>query len=250
MKDTPTVRAVDLLVRIHGQDILRGVTFEVDRGVTAVVGPNGAGKSTLIRSIATLLPPSGGALFLNGLDLSSPRAAARARRLLGYLPQEPNWLPQFNVAEAVSYGAWLHGIERSRRAEAVDSILRELDLDSWATHRLSALSGGTRRRAYIAQALVHRPPILVMDEPTSGLDTEHRVELRELIRSLASERLVLLTTHMTEDIELLPSRILVLREGTIQFDGTPEGLAELGRDANLSTERAVERGLRELGGLA
>lgn len=231
------------------RQILRGVSFDLDRGVVAVVGPNGSGKTTLLRCLAGLLPVSQGEVRVAGFDVTSRSDAARARSQLGYLPQDPSFLEHLSVREAVLYAAWLHRVAPSEREAAVDRALAELDLRDVARRRLRRLSRGTRRRAYVAQALVHRPRVLLLDEPTVGLDPEHRVDLRRLIRRLAVGRLVLLTTHLTEDVELLPDRVLALVDGTVRFEGTPDALISIAGEGGVDgDERPVERALRIVGG--
>ncbi|HXF72448.1 MAG TPA: ATP-binding cassette domain-containing protein [Actinomycetota bacterium] len=229
--------------------MLKEVTLELEGGVVAVAGPNGSGKTTLLRTLATLLRPSSGHVEIAGSDIGSRAGAAEARRHLGFLPQDPAYLEHLRVREIVVYAAWLHRISRARRDAAVQAALDDLDLLDVAETPLRKLSGGTRRRAYIAQALVHRPPVLLLDEPTVGLDPDHRVELRRLIRRLAPGRLVLLTTHLTEDVELLPDRVVVIVDGTVRFQGTPSELVALAPPrGGTGDERPVERALRVVAG--
>ena len=157
------------------------------------------------------------------------------------------------MTEAIEYAAWLKGLSTSERHRATADVVEALDLGGWAGRRLRELSGGTRRRAHLAQALVHRPDVLLLDEPTNGIDAEHRVEFRALLRRASVARLVLLSTHLTEDVELLADRVLVLSCGRVVYDGAPAGLAELGRaestpgapdDGDSQRSRPVERGLR------
>lgn len=240
------VRVHNLSVRRNGIHAIRNVSLNLGGGVVAVAGPNGSGKSTLLRAMATLLPYDEGTIAVMGSKLDTARGRAEARRALGFLPQEPAFLGQFSVVEAVEYSAWLHETRVSDRSAAVRRALAELDLLEVAGRRLSELSGGLRQRAYIAQVLVHRPPVLLLDEPTVGLDAEHRVELRRMIARISEDRLVVLSTHLTEDIELLADEVVVLRGGRVVFDDAPTVLAQLGRDTHMADERPIERALRDL----
>jgi ABC-2 type transport system ATP-binding protein len=239
----------DLTVRIGGRTVLDDVSWRVGQGVVALVGPNGSGKTTLLSVLATLRPARSGSVHLCGHDLRTVAGAAAARARLGYLPQEPTALGHLTVAEAVEYAAWLKRVPRRRRADLVTAALVDLDLVERAHDRMGRLSGGTRQRAHIAQAVVHRPDVLLLDEPSTAVDAEHRVDLRHTLRRLAAGRLVVLSTHLTEDVELLADRVCALAGGRLAFDGTPDELVALGaadaeRTGAAEPARAIERGLR------
>jgi ABC-2 type transport system ATP-binding protein len=230
--------------------VLRDVDLTFGAEVVALVGPNGAGKTVLLRTIATLMPSFRGEVTVAGRSLATRRGAAAARQQLGYLPQDPRFPDDFTVVEAVEYAAWLKKVPAAQRRHAVSRIIDELDLGSVAHSKLRILSGGTRRRAHIGQALVHQPSVLLLDEPTTGLDPAHRVDLRRLLGQVASGRLLIMSTHLTEDIEMLADRVIALYDGRVTFDGTPERLAELGAtDATTAYAGAIERGLRLIGGV-
>jgi ABC-2 type transport system ATP-binding protein len=206
----------------------------------------------LLRVLATLRRADAGRVEVGGHDVRRPSGATAARLQLGYLPQQPTALMHLRVREAVEYAAWLKRVPRGERADRVTAALVDLDLVHRAADRVGALSGGTRQRAHIAQAIVHGPDVLLLDEPTTGVDAEHRVELRQILRRLARGRLVVLSTHLTEDIELLADRVTGLDHGRVRFDGTPTELALVGEAAGGGTDeaepaRAIERGLRALG---
>jgi ABC-2 type transport system ATP-binding protein len=227
------------------------VSLETGSGVTVLVGSNGSGKTTLLRALATLCRPAAGSASVAGHDVRTRSGAAAARRVSGFLPQEPTALHHLRVAEALTYAAWLKGVPSRQRAGHVEEALAALDLVARADDRLGALSGGTRQRAYIGQAIVHRPDVVLLDEPSTGVDTEHRVELRAILRRLAVGRVVVFSTHLTEDIELLADRVVALTDGRLTFEGSPTELAALagpdGSDAGTDEPaRAIERGLRSL----
>jgi ABC-2 type transport system ATP-binding protein len=234
------------VVRVGRRMIIDGVSLQLDQGVVVLAGPNGSGKTTLLRVLATLRRQTGGRVSVTGLTPSSGRELREIRRRTGYLAQDPQQHAHLQVDEAVAYAAWLKGMGASERRLRVQEALSEVDLTLWSGHKLAELSGGTRRRVHLAQALVHRPSVLLLDEPTTGVDAEHRVEFRGLLRRIAADRLVVLSTHLTEDIELLADRVVVLDAGRVAFDGTPHQLSSLGADdpAGHESSRAVERGLR------
>ncbi|MGH9035142.1 MAG: ATP-binding cassette domain-containing protein [Acidimicrobiia bacterium] len=244
-RQVTTVLAVsNLSVLYGGRPVIHDLTFSLESGVVVLAGPNGAGKTTILRVLATLLPFEG-AVVLDGCDLSTASGRRRARSRLGFLPQEAAFPDDFTVAEAITYAAWLQRVPARARRAAVDAALATVDLAGRAATPLKELSTGLRRRAFLAQAIVHQPPVLLLDEPTAGVDTEHRAGFRRMVRSLAEDRLVVLSTHLTEEIEFLADRILVLGGGRIRFDGTPvelEAMAGAGR----SDERRVEGALRAL----
>lgn len=225
---------------------MRQLSCTLHQGVVAVAGANGAGKSTLLRALATLVPVARGQLEVAGADLTQRRGRALARRRLGFLGQHPAFPGSFRVEEAVRYAAWLHRVEDPE--PAVERIMERLALGPIARDRLADLSGGTRHRALLAQAMVHDPAVLLLDEPTVGMDVEHRVQLRQDLRAGSEQRLVVVSTHLTEDIELLADRVLVLRDGQVVFDGDPAALAEAGEAGASSRLRPIESALRALAG--
>ena len=235
-----------LVVRAGRRRIIDGVDLHLEQGVVVLAGPNGSGKTTLLRVLATVRRHTAGRVCVAGVPTSGSRALREIRLRSGYLAQDPQHHGQLRVGEAVGYAAWLKGMDAGQREHRVHEVLDELDLTRWARHRLTELSGGTRRRVHLAQALVHRPSVLLLDEPTTGVDAEHRLEFRGLLRLVAANRLVVLSTHLTEDIELLADRVVVLDTGRVAFDGTPDGLRVLGGSdpAGQVASRAVERGLR------
>ncbi len=226
--------------------VLDGVSVSFTPGVCALVGANGSGKSTLLALLATLLRPSSGTVAFDGVDVRPGVRLRAARRQLGYLPQSPSFPGSYTAAEAVAYAAWLHRVPRPHRRDAIERALDVMQLNPHRDQRLSTLSGGTAQRVYIAQATVHRPSLLLLDEATVGVDAEQRVGLRELIRTLAVDRTVVLSTHLTEDIELLADRVVVLNAGRVGFDGTPTELVARHAGPATSTERPVESALRSI----
>ena len=244
----PAVSLRQVSARLGRRTVVDAIDLDLHEGVTVLAGPNGAGKTTLLRMLATLRRPSAGEMTVLGLPARRRSQLREIRRQTGYLAQDPRQHGHLKVAEAVDYAAWLKGLTGALREQHVADALELADLGSWAHRRMSDLSGGTRRRAHLAQALVHRPRVLLLDEPTTGVDAEHRVDLRELLRRVAAERIVVMSTHLTEDVELLADRVVVMDAGRVAFDGSPVQLSRLGAETHDATiaasARAVERGLR------
>lgn len=222
--ETPLL-VMDSLTFAYGRkEVLHGLTGQWLPGVVGLLGLNGAGKTTLLRVLATTATPSDGVLKIAGQDPRHFRARPRLRKSLGYLPQDASWHPAFTVREFGHYFAWLHGVPRKQRKRRVDEVLDTVDLTRHVGQRLGRLSGGQRRRAMLVQALVHQPTVLVLDEPTAGLDPEQRVRLRTLVRAIAADRLVILSTHLVEDVGYTADRVVVLHEGRFVFDGDSDTL--------------------------
>jgi ABC-2 type transport system ATP-binding protein len=210
-----------------GLTALDGVGFELDCGITGLLGPNGAGKTTLLRCLATVLAPDTGAIDVLGFDPERPDQRTEIRRRIGYLPQEPGFYQGFTCFDFVDYLAILkeHSDRRERHAE-VRRVLQLTGLSDRSTTKIRKLSGGMRRRLALAQALLGSPGFLILDEPTAGLDPELRFRFRELVTDLAADRIVLLSTHQTEDVAAICDRVIVLDGGHVRFDGTPADLAQ------------------------
>ena len=228
----PLIKLRNLSVERGRRPVLHGLSVRVGRGAVALVGPNGSGKSTLLQTLATLLPFTAEHASVAGADLGTPRGAERVRRRIGYLPQEPTAFDHLTVGDACQYTAWLHLVPRSERAGAVAEVVAEFALEDELRRRLGRLSGGTRRRAYLAMTVVHRPPILLLDEPTTGLDASHRPDVLAAVVGSARSRLVLFSTHVAEDLTSSVATVLGLSEGRVSFRGTPSELRQRGRGAD------------------
>ncbi len=201
---------------------LRDVSLRLETGVLGLVGPNGAGKTTLLRVLATLLAPTTGQVTWNGQDiLSHPQAL---RRTLGYLPQEFGVYPQLTAREFLRYVGELKGLQGALLRRRVDAVLEAVRLRDDGDRRLRSYSGGMIRRVGIAQALLSEPRLLVLDEPTVGLDPAERIHFRETLASLGRERLVVLSTHIIADVEVMATELALLQQGRLTWVGTPRGL--------------------------
>ena len=194
------------------------VDLTMTKGVYGLLGVNGAGKTTLMRMICTLLKPTGGSITCDGKDIF--RMGEEYRNLLGYLPQDFGFYPEFTVKDYLLYIASIKGIRPIVARKRVNELLSKVGLAKAANKKMKKLSGGMKRRAGIAQAMLNDPRILILDEPTAGLDPNERIRFRKLISELAEERLVLLSTHIVSDIEYVASKVWLMKDGKMVQTGT------------------------------
>lgn len=209
---------IEQLTKTYGdKQALNGVSFRVGEGIHGLLGPNGAGKTTLMRLLATLLTPTSGSAVIDGVPL---RDKAQIRELIGYLPQEFAFYPGMSVLEAMDYLALLSGLKgRQERKRRIDELLEQVNLSEQRRTKVKALSGGMKRRLGVAQAMVHEPKLLIVDEPTAGLDPEERIRFRRLLSRFAEGRIVLLSTHVVEDVESTCEQMTVLHQGSLRYHG-------------------------------
>lgn len=224
------IEADSLTKRYGSTRALRGVSFAVGRGVTAILGPNGAGKTTLLRILATTIAPTNGSFRVFGISPNSPTNRRLIRRRLGYMPQDSDLQSGMRVDALIDYIALLKEQYGRERHDEVQRVLQHVELLDQARRRIRTLSGGMRRRLLMAQALIGNPPLLILDEPSVGLDPEQRSRFRELISELAATRVVLLSTHQTDDLPGLCDRVLVIQQGALLFSGPPDSLTAFARE--------------------
>jgi len=214
---------IERLSKRYGQHFaLRELSLRCEPGMLGLVGPNGAGKTTLMRMIATLLEPTEGNIRWNGQDIRTHGQALR--QVLGYLPQDFGIYPEFTGRQFLCYLAAMKGLPGSLVNRRVDEVLSIVNLEQEADRKLPTYSGGMKQRIGIAQALLNDPELLIVDEPTAGLDPAERVRFRTLLASLTSNRIILLSTHIISDVEAVASRLIILQQGRVLSDTTPEAL--------------------------
>lgn len=206
-----------------GKAALQSVSLTLaSPGLYGLVGPNGAGKSTLMKLLTAGLLPDAGEILLDGKPLSQQERALKAG--LGYLPQEFGLFEDLTIAQFLDYMAALKGLPRAETKQEIDRALAWTHLADKRKARIRTLSGGQKQRTGIAQALLGKPKLLIFDEPTVGLDPAERVAFRTLFAQAAQNRLVILSTHIVEDVQNACDHLIVLDRGTIAYAGTPEDL--------------------------
>ena len=204
----------------NGVRALREVTLDIPHGMFGLLGPNGAGKSSLMRTIATLQDPDRGSITLDGQDLLADKPATR--RLLGYLPQEFGVYPKVSAEAMLDHFAVLKGVTvRGERRELVHALLRQVNLWDVRKRKLGTFSGGMRQRFGIAQALIGAPRLVIVDEPTAGLDPEERNRFLNLLAEIGERTVVILSTHIVEDVTDLCPRMAILAQGQVLLTGEP-----------------------------
>jgi ABC-2 type transport system ATP-binding protein len=209
----------------NGVKALDDVSINIEKGMFGLLGPNGAGKSSLMRTIATLQQPDEGEIKFNGINVSTQ--PQKIRQVLGYLPQDFDVYPRISAIELLDHMAILKGLtNKSTRKEAVESLLAQTNLWEARKKAVSTFSGGMRQRFGIAQALLGDPELIIVDEPTAGLDPEERNRFHNLLSDIGENKVVILSTHIVDDVEELCSKLAVLAGGKIQLAGRPSELVD------------------------
>lgn len=203
-------------------------SYTFHEGVYGLLGVNGAGKTTLMRMLTTLLNPSSGCITWNRENIFD--MDEEYRNLLGYLPQEFGYYPDFSVNDYLMYISILKGIKSSVAKRRVQEVLKQVGLQKAKNKKMKTLSGGMLRRAGIAQAILNNPKILILDEPTAGLDPSERIRFRNVISELAENRIVLLSTHIVSDVASIANQIILLKNGHLVASGTVPQLVESAQD--------------------
>lgn len=213
------------LTKFYGEvRALDEVTFDVRKGeILGFLGPNGAGKTTTMRILTGFLSPTSGTAKIAGYDVVEE--SLEVRRLTGYLPESTPLYNEMRVRDYLGYMARIRGIPRRRIRDRVDDVVERCGLREVADRLIGHLSKGYRQRVGIAQALVHDPQVLVLDEPTIGLDPVQVREVRQLIKSMAGERTIILSTHILPEVSMTCQRVLIIHKGRIVAEDTPEGLS-------------------------
>jgi len=219
MVDSPLLAAHELSRYYHGRQVLYDIDLELRRGeVLGFLGPNGAGKSTTMNILCGVLAPHAGRVEICGHDLA--RSPVQAKRHLGYLPEVPPLHVDATVDEYLDYCARLRGLDATGARDAIAQAKQHCDLGDVGNRLIGNLSKGYRQRAGIAQALLHKPAVVVLDEPTSGLDPNQIRMVRETIESLAAEHAIILSTHVLSEAQMLCNRVAILNHGRIAFNET------------------------------
>ncbi|MCI0697176.1 ABC transporter ATP-binding protein [candidate division KSB1 bacterium] len=204
----------------NGVQALKNVALSIPTGMFGLLGPNGAGKSTLMRTIATLQEPDAGSIFLDSLDVVKQKD--EVRKILGYLPQEFGVYPKVSAEMMLDHLAVLKGITNAKqRKELVDALLHQTNLDDVRKKNLGTFSGGMKQRFGIAQALLGNPKLIIVDEPTAGLDPAERNRFHNLLSAIGENIVVILSTHIVDDVSDLCSHMAIISEGEVLLTGEP-----------------------------
>ncbi|MDI3481592.1 MAG: gliding motility-associated transport system ATP-binding protein [Tepidanaerobacteraceae bacterium] len=204
---------------------LKGISLTVKRGeVLGLLGPNGAGKSTTMRLIAGYMPPTSGTIKVAEYDVVKQPIAAK--RVIGYLPENPPLYKDMTVKDFISYSAELKGLKGKKKSLRVDKVMEEVGVGVVKNRLISHISRGYRQRVGLAQALVGQPEVLILDEPTVGLDPQQIIEIRQLIKNLAGKSTIILSSHILPEVSSLCHRVAIINKGRLIAEDTPENLSE------------------------
>ena len=191
------------------------MSFTLARGVTGLLGANGAGKTTLMRILCGILVPDSGTVTCDGMDVETEEY----REMLGYLPQEFGYYPEFSGRDFLLYMSAVKGMRKKEALKKTEELIELVGLKDAGRKKVRTYSGGMKQRLGIAQALLNDPQILIMDEPTAGLDPQERIRFRNLIAAIGKDRIVLLSTHIVSDLEHIADRLMIMKEGRLLWQG-------------------------------
>ena len=205
---------------------LAGVTVTLENGIYGILGPNGSGKSTLMNILTDNVKRTEGDILWNGKEILEQ--GEEYRRIVGYMPQEQICYPQFSLQEFLNYMALLKGLDTKSKEtkEQINRLLEEVHLQDVRKKRIGTFSGGMKRRAVLAQALLGDPKLLILDEPTAGLDPKERISMRNMIARMGKDKVVLLATHIASDIECIADKVVLLKKGKVIQNTSPFALME------------------------
>lgn len=235
---------IDRVTKNYGSKIACDrLSMTLGRGVYGLLGANGAGKTTLMRMMCGILEPTSGTISYDGIDVSREEY----RDILGYLPQDFGYYPEFTARDFMMYIAALKGIPKGRAKIRTDELLETVSLKNEAKKKIKTFSGGMKQRLGIAQALLNDPKILVLDEPTAGLDPKERVRFRNIISRMGADRIILLSTHIVSDIEHIANTVMVMKNGQLIHEGSPEEIISVirGKVWECTVSREAADGLTE-----
>ncbi|MFM8980291.1 MAG: ABC transporter ATP-binding protein [Planctomycetia bacterium] len=222
------IRVENLQKSYVGVRALDGVTFDIPQGqVVGLLGPNGAGKTTMMRILTGFVAPTGGQAWVDGIDVQDDPVACQRR--IGYLPEGNPLYTDLRVREALAFAAEMQGLRGAAARAAIAEAVEQVGLADVVHRTIGTFSKGYRQRVGLAQALLHRPPVLILDEPTTGLDPNQQQDMRDLIRRLGQERTVVLSTHILPEVEAVCQRALIIAKGRLVADGTIDEVRAQGR---------------------
>ena len=215
-----------------------GVTFKAESGqITGFLGPNGAGKTTTMRMLTCFLPPSSGTATVDGFDTAE--ASLEVRRRIGYLPELPPLYHDMTVESYLDFVAKIKGVPSPQLRSRLDETMEKTGITHVARTVIGQLSKGYKQRVGLAQALVHNPPVLILDEPTVGLDPKQIIEIRETIKSLRGDHTIILSTHILPEVSMTCDKIVIINNGRIVGEGSPESLTAQLREGEVLRAQVV-----------
>lgn len=241
----PIIKAVQLSHRYATQWAIRSIEFEIPtKGIYGLLGSNGSGKSTLMNILCGVLKPTEGDIFINGINTKTDSIGAK--KLMGFLPQRPPLHIDLSIEEYLYHCAGLRLIPRSSQTAAINNVLEQCGLGHLRRRLIRNLSGGYQQRVGIAQAILHDPQLVVFDEPTNGLDPNQILEIRNLIKSIAQERTVILSTHMLSEVQAACDYIIMLADGHIVFSGTMDDFDRYAQPSTIVVKMLENQGIDAL----
>jgi ABC-2 type transport system ATP-binding protein len=209
----------------NGVKALNDINLTINKGMFGLLGPNGAGKSTLMRTIATLQTADSGSIQLGNIDIVNQKN--ELRKVLGYLPQDFGFYPKVSAVDLLHHFAILKGVtKKSERTQLVNTLLQQTNLYEARKRYVSDYSGGMRQRFGIAQALIGNPQLIIVDEPTAGLDPQERNRFHNILSEIGEQVIVILSTHIVDDVKQLCNQMVVMNKGTILIESTPKQAVE------------------------
>jgi ABC-2 type transport system ATP-binding protein len=220
---SPAIEVRGLDKRFGPIHAVRNISFSVNHGeVLGFLGPNGAGKSTTMKMITGFLEPTDGTVLVNGHDVLTDPISVKAS--IGYLPEGAPAYAEMTVIRFLEFIAEIRGFNGAEKQQRIDKVINQVHLDTVLDQTVDTLSKGFKRRVGVAQALLHDPDVLIMDEPTDGLDPNQKHEVRSLIKEMAENKAIVISTHILEEVDAVCSRAIIIAAGQILFDGTPAEL--------------------------
>lgn len=245
----------NLCKQFGGNTVVNNLSFELAQGdVLAFLGPNGAGKSTTMKMLTGFLPASSGVMTINDLDYNEPGQGIKIKQMIGYLPEGAPAYADMTVYQFLDFIAQARKIPKKIRKQAINKVCEQVELKSVLNKKVETLSKGFTRRVGLAQAIIHDPKILILDEPTDGLDPNQKHQVRQLIANLAKDKIVIISTHILEEVTAVCNRVIIIANGEKRFDDTPQILQQQSAYHNAVTIKlsylADISGLLEVEGVA
>jgi ABC-2 type transport system ATP-binding protein len=242
------IKVENLTKRYAGHTAIDGLSFEVGKGeIVGVLGPNGAGKSTTMRILSSYMPATSGRASIAGYDVFTD--SLKARRHLGYMPENVPLYTEMRVREYLEYRGSLKGVHGRRLKERLGEVMELCNLQDVERKLINALSKGYRQRVGLADALIHEPDLLILDEPTIGLDPNQIRQVRDLIKNLGKRHTILLSTHILPEVEMTCTRVLIINRGKIEASDTPQNLLSQLRSVGgvrLEAKTGSDNGIEQL----